>query len=618
VKTPADKAAPQAAAGRAVALQAAHAQLVQRCGDGLFAFDAGGRLTVWNPAMEQLTGKRAASVLGHDIRVAFPEAETAVATVFGGHETTCRIGLAGGRPHDAHVSPLRGLDGAVAGGCVVLRDGGAGGEPSRPALEARLRDTLAAARVGAWHWPVPGVQIWRSEDHDCLYGFARNEGEWTTDRLLGLVHPDDVAGVQSAIAHALTHANEVVSEYRVVWPDGNVRWLLARGRMQRNGAGDVISITGATMDVTKSKQAEVALQLSRERIDLVIHSTGVGVWYCDLPSQRLVWSDRVRLHFGLDADREISNPVFYSLIHPDDRERVRQAAADTYAHNARYDVEYRTTAADGSVRWLRDVGRIFRDENGTPARFDGINIDVTTRKQTEEALQRAVAARDDFLSVASHELRTPVTGIQLQTQMLLRSRRAGQPTPEPRLDAFLAGLEAQLHRLNRLVDDMLDVGRIGTGKLQMLRERFDLSQALTDVLERYGPLLEQAACRLHVDIAPAVTGHWDRGRLEQAIVNVLGNAVRYAPGRPVHVRLHTPAGRAVVEIRDEGPGVSPEHQARIFERFERAVPPSEVSGLGLGLYITRSIMQAHSGDIALASAPGEGATFILSLPLPRE
>ncbi|HET6343905.1 MAG TPA: PAS domain-containing protein, partial [Myxococcota bacterium] len=405
---------------------------------------------------------------------------------------------------------------------------------------------------------------------------------------------------------------------RVIWPDGTIRWLLARGRMRRNDAGEVVSITGATMDVTKSKQAEVALQVSRERMDLVIHSTGVGVWYCDLPSQRLVWSDRVRHHFGIEAEREISNPLFYSLIHPDDRERVRQAAAETYAYGARYDVEYRTVTADGSVRWLRDVGRVFRDESGTPVRFDGINIDVTTRKQTEAALQRAVAAREHFLSIASHELRTPVTGIQLQTQMLLRSRRAGQPTPDTRLDAFLAGLEVQLQRLNRLVDDMLDVGRIGTGKLQMLHERLDLSVALTDVLEHYGPLLERAGCALQVDIAPAVVGHWDPGRVEQAITNVLGNALRYAPGRPVHVRLHVAGRHAVVEIRDDGPGISPAHQARIFERFERAVPPSEVSGLGLGLYITRSIMQAHGGGVEVISTPGEGATFILTLPLSSE
>ncbi|HET6344097.1 MAG TPA: PAS domain-containing protein, partial [Myxococcota bacterium] len=189
------------------------AQLVQRAAEGLFAFDTGGRLMLWNPAMERLTGMGAADVLGHEVWLALATEQAAVrgavAAVLGGQDATCRVVVASGRAYEAHMSPLGHASGGVAGGSGVVRARRADEAP-RPIPEARLLDTLAAARVGAWYWPVSGVQIWRSEDHDCLYGFARNEGAWTTDRLLALLHPDDVTGVQGAIARALTSANEVV------------------------------------------------------------------------------------------------------------------------------------------------------------------------------------------------------------------------------------------------------------------------------------------------------------------------------------------------------------------------------------------------------------------------
>ncbi|WNG32681.1 hypothetical protein F0U61_02940 [Archangium violaceum] len=229
-----------------------------------------------------------------------------------------------------------------------------------------------------------------------------------------------------------------------------------------------------------------------------------------------------------------------------------------------------------------------------------------------EQFQAAIHARDEFIAVAAHELRTPLTALQLQMRSLPRLLQ--QVPASESLLARHQSLARQVSRLGRLVESLLDVGRINTGQLRLEREPVDLGALVRDVVEHLSGELERAGCEVSISAPPHVTGLWDRTRLEQALTNLLGNALKFGAGQPIEVRVEAWGGRARLFVTDHGIGVSPEALERIFGRFERAVSSREYGGLGLGLFLTRQIAEAHGGSIQAHSAPGGGATFVLELP----
>jgi signal transduction histidine kinase len=243
------------------------------------------------------------------------------------------------------------------------------------------------------------------------------------------------------------------------------------------------------------------------------------------------------------------------------------------------------------------------------------------RKQYEvrdllRALESAVAQRDEFMSIASHELKTPLTSLKLQTQVGERSLARGDlsfQSPE-NLRKLLGSTSKQLDRLGRLVEDMLDVSRVNTGKLSLAPERVDLSSLVIDVLDRFRSQLVEAGCEVTAEIDSDVVGLWDAYRIEQVASNLLSNVIRYSRGAPVHVSLVNQGENAVLEVRDAGPGISIEDQKKIFDRFERAANAKNIRGLGLGLYISKQIVENHGGKIEVDSRPGNGSTFRVTLP----
>jgi len=233
-------------------------------------------------------------------------------------------------------------------------------------------------------------------------------------------------------------------------------------------------------------------------------------------------------------------------------------------------------------------------------------------------LVRAIRARDEFLSIASHELKTPLTSLKMQVQVRERALAAGNMAAfsAQALAQMVSSDVRQVDRLTRLVDDVLDVSRISAGRFVLtLGEPFDLAAAVRDLLERSDAALAAAGSRVMLDAPHAVVGQWDRPRVEQVLLNLLTNAMKYGRGRPIHCAVHQVQDRAVLTLRDEGIGIAPLDQERIFRVYERAVSANEVSGLGLGLYIARRIVEAHGGSIRVASQPGTGAVFTVELPI---
>jgi two-component system, LuxR family, sensor kinase FixL len=246
--------------------------------------------------------------------------------------------------------------------------------------------------------------------------------------------------------------------------------------------------------------------------------------------------------------------------------------------------------------------------------------DVTERKRIEERArlwrkaQDEVRERDEFLSIASHELRTPVAALLLQLQILQRAaHRSLQDLPRA-LEPKLEGLERQTRRIGVLVGELLDVSRMRLGRLELAREPLDLSDVARDTVTHVRAEIGRTGSRIVLDLAPT-PGAFDRSRIEQVITNLLANAAKFGQGKPVTLHVAPDEGRlARLRVVDRGIGILPEDQARVFERFERAVPSEYFGGLGLGLYIARQIVVAHGGEIRVESAPGAGTTFTVLLP----
>lgn len=288
----------------------------------------------------------------------------------------------------------------------------------------------------------------------------------------------------------------------------------------------------------------------------------------------------------------------------------------------RFETEFRRAMTTGNPSSFEEVfspSGLWFEIRAYPSP-EGLSVyfrDVSERKLAEQELQRAVKTRDEFLSIASHELKTPITSIKLQAQLMKRGIEKKDPAafaPE-RVAKLVEQFDRQTERITRLVEDMLDISRITAGRLTVNNEDTDLCQLTREMAERFRPIFQASGCELTLECVGEVRGQWDHFRLEQVVSNLLTNAVKYAPGQPVAVTVFPEGAFGVLRVRDRGKGISPEDRERIFQKFERAVSRNDSSGLGLGLYIARTIVELHGGRIEVESEEGRGATFTVRLPL---
>lgn len=238
-------------------------------------------------------------------------------------------------------------------------------------------------------------------------------------------------------------------------------------------------------------------------------------------------------------------------------------------------------------------------------------------RSTQAELEGAVRMRDDFMSIVSHELKTPLNTLILEVQLrqLQLGRNNLEAFSEERLRNMVDKDERQIQSLIRLIDDMLDVSRIRTGKLSIRPSRTDLAQLVGNVVESFAAQMEACGCELQLERNEPIIGVWDAFRIEQVLANLLTNAMRYGAGKPVHVGVASCAEGACIEVRDHGIGISPQSLERIFCQFERAEGSESSAGLGLGLFIADQIVRAHNGRIQVQSEEGQGSLFRVLLPL---
>lgn len=236
---------------------------------------------------------------------------------------------------------------------------------------------------------------------------------------------------------------------------------------------------------------------------------------------------------------------------------------------------------------------------------------------TEGELRNALRMRDDFMSMAAHELRTPLNTMVLETQLRKMQLARGQAHifDTPYLESMVTKDQRQIQSMVRLIDDMLDASRVRSNRLSIRPVQVELTELLARVVDNLSNQASDAGTAITLQAHPPVTGLWDAFRIEQVAINLLTNALRYGKGKPVEITLHLLPGSVRMDVRDQGMGISDTDQQRIFEQFERITGNDGTGGLGLGLYITRQLVEAHGGVISVQSVPGEGSVFQVTLPL---
>lgn len=316
---------------------------------------------------------------------------------------------------------------------------------------------------------------------------------------------------------------------------------------------------------------------------------------------------------GRSADAGGDTPLasLLDVVHADDRERLAEAIAKAVTARGPLQAECRLREASGAYRW--HLCRAVPERNGQVVTgWLGTCSDIHAQKTEEARAQAQVRARDEFLLVAAHELKTPLTALLLQIQRL---RRAVERNDVPALAGGVDVAERSARRLERLVASLLDLSRLTVGRVAIERRALDLAQLVRDVVARLEGEARRTGSEVRLSAGAPVEGSWDRDRLDQVVTNLLSNAFKYGEGRPVEVTVERRGEQAVLIVRDHGIGIAEADQARIFRRFERAVSERNYGGLGIGLYVVGEIVRAHRGEIRVDSRPGAGATFTVTLPL---
>lgn len=445
------------------------------------------------------------------------------------------------------------------------------------------------------------------------------------------------------------HSGKTTMELRVAREEG--RYEEEGWRVRKNGtlfwANVVITalfnedktlrgFAKVTRDLTSKKQAEEVLKQSQERYRLLIDSVkDYAIIMLDTQGRITSWNAGAQRIKGYTSEEILGSHFskFYPQVDIDAGKpemELKVAMAE-----GRFEEEGIRVKKDGSFFWASVVITAIRDELGTLRGFSKVTRDISEKKNAErkmrelnESLEKkvsertaelteAVRARDEFLSMASHELNTPLTTLKLKSQMRQKilTKQGLKYFNENNLSEIFKEDEIHVNRLTRLVDDMLDIARLGSGKLSIRKETFNLCQHIDEIAKRFKPQLQEARCEFTYNMACTLNGSWDPYRVEQIFTNLLTNAMKYGQGKPVIVNVTTNAKEAVIAVQDFGKGIAPEDQDRVFQQFERAGAVAEIGGLGLGLYIVKKIVELHDGTITLVSELGKGSTFTVRLPL---
>lgn len=392
--------------------------------------------------------------------------------------------------------------------------------------------------------------------------------------------------------------NKLTGEDRIVYVDYFYQPLT-------DLAGQITAVLATVLDVTEKVRSRNIIEEAEAKLRLAIDSSELGTWFIDAESRTLNASARLKEIFGFYSDEDMSLQAAFGQILPEYRDEVISGLDAAITTGSSFDMEYSLKGfRDGNIRWVRSTGKLYSEDVFSKANFSGTVQDITQRKLEEQR-------KDDFLSIASHELKTPVTALKASLQLLNRYRDNMSHPMVPRL---VDQSNASVLKITGLIDDLLNTTRTNEGQLHLNYRRFNVYEMLDAccshirIRDKY-ELILQGIKDLIIEA--------DEARIDQVVINFVNNAVKYAPNqREIYLIIEDLGDRAKISVKDSGPGIPADKIPHLFDRYYRAdYSGLQYSGLGLGLYISAEIIRKHRGEIGVDSELGKGSTFWFTLPL---
>lgn len=469
--------------------------------------------------------------------------------------------------------------------------------------EEKLNIVIEATELAVWEYDYKKKNGVFDAKYAAIFGYA-DPKQLTPDLIEQHMHPEDSAIRDKA--HEIVLKTGLLSyESRIVWADKSIRWIDVSGKLFKDRDGLPDKLMGTIRDITQDKKNEQDLIDREEKFRLLANEMPQFVWIADTEGHLNYFNPSVYRYSGMD-ESILEKDNWLNIIHPDDRQENIRLWNNSINTGKDFLLEHRFRRKDGVYRWQLSRAKALQDSNGNITMWVGTSTDIHDIKELEEQ-------KDYFISMASHELKTPITSIKGYVQLLESKYRN---TEDLFLKNSLKVVHKQIESLTTLVADLLDVSKIKTGNLQPKKAPFIINNLIKEVIseiQHIHPLSE-----IHFKSESEIEVLADEENIRQVIINFLTNAVKYSPNsREVSLSLTAHEHHIMFSATDSGIGITPENQRRIFDRFYRVEGKNEKTfpGFGIGLYIAAEIIRKHQGKIGVRSEMGKGSTFYFTLPL---
>jgi len=503
-------------------------------------------------------------------------------------------------------------------------------------LSERLKLAIQSAQIGIWEFDFSSDRLFWDERMLAIHGLSPEAFHGTYEEWISLVHPDDLIKAQPDLAKEQATYN---TEFRIIRPDGTVRWLMVSSFIQRDLQGELVRILGVNLDISDRKNAELALQDLSDRLEFALKGAKIGIWEWQMSDGRLLWDERMFNLYGIPPEKFSGKyEDWFHCIHPDDQDWVQQAEQQAHPEARECRVEFRIIRPDRTIRFIDSYAFNQYNAQGEIQKKVGLNIDITDRKQAEAQLQhiheeliRATRLKDEFLANMSHELRTPLNAILGMTE-ILQEEIFGDLND--RQMQSLHTIEKSSNHLLELINDILDVAKIEAGQIKLSCQPSNLEALCQSSLV----FIKQQAFSKNIQLETKIPAHLptitiDERRIRQVLINLLNNAVKFTPnGGKISLKVNyikflgntaiahsgaMPCDTLEISILDTGIGIAPDQIERLFQPFVQVESAlnRNYDGSGLGLALVKRLVELHGGEVKLTSELGVGSCFTIALPI---
>lgn len=481
----------------------------------------------------------------------------------------------------------------------------------------RLSLVIDATKIGTFEYDQQNHKLLWNHYHEVLFGYEPGHPQRSLEDFTRRLHPDDLAFVFENFERTLKEKTIHEVEFRIILPSQEIRWIHARANHEYNSDGHPSLMRGTVMDITDLKLNEQKIRESEEKFRTITNAMPQMVWSTLSDGNADYFNDQWYAYTGA-KEGETNGTKWLDFIHPDEHSKVLKSWNESLMAKTLYQIKYRLKNRSGEYHWVLARAIPIKNQDNEIIRWMGTSTDIEDIKKASDQLAASLSARDEFLSITSHELKTPLTALRLQADLLKRSisNDSFRKLSDAQLTQIVEQTDRQISRLNRLINDMLDVTRIRSGQLSIEKERLDLKILAEETIERLRGMFVIAKAEVPILLpCESIYGYWDKMRIEQVLTNLLTNALRYGEGKPITVHIQKYENKVQLSVKDQGVGIEKKHHQKIFDRFERASMSNEAQGLGLGLFIVKELVAVHGGRIWLESEIGKGSSFFVELPL---